>query len=93
MVNEVRASHILVASKSEALQIIDKLNSGAKFENLAQKHSSCPSGKKGGDLGFFGRGRMVREFEQAAFKLAPGQISGPVKTQFGYHIIKVTDTK
>ena len=83
----------MVASKAEAKQIIDKLNTGAKFENLAQKHSSCPSGKSGGDLGFFGRGRMVKEFEEAAFKLQKGQVSEPVKTQFGYHIIKVTDTK
>ena len=73
MVSEVRASHILVASKSEAMQIIDKLNSGAKFENLAQKHSTCPAGKKGGDLGFFGKGRMVKEFEQAAFKMNKGR--------------------
>ena len=93
MVSEVRASHILVASKSEAMQIVDKLNSGAKFENLAQKHSTCPSGKKGGDLGFFGKGRMVPEFEQAAFKLAKGNVSQPVKTQFGYHLIMVTDSK
>jgi len=93
MVTQVKASHILVDSKAEAKQIIDKLNSGAKFENLAQKHSNCPSGKSGGDLGFFGKGQMVKPFEDAAFKLGKGQISEPVKTQFGYHIIKVTDTK
>ena len=93
MANEVRASHILVDSKTEAIQIIDKLNSGAKFENLAQKHSSCPSGKSGGDLGFFGKGRMVKEFETAAFNLGESQVSEPVKTQFGYHIIKVTDKR
>ncbi len=93
MVTQVKASHILVDSKAEAKQIIDKLKSGAKFENLAQKHSNCPSGKKGGDLGFFGKGQMVKPFEDAAFKLQKGQVSEPVKTQFGYHIIKVTDTK
>ena len=93
MVNQVKASHILVASKAEAKQIIDKLNSGAKFENLAQKHSTCPSGKSGGDLGFFGKGQMVKPFEDAAFKAKKGEVTEPVKTQFGYHIIKVTDTK
>ena len=93
MVNQVKASHILVDSKAEALQIISKLNSGEKFDKLAQKHSNCPSGKSGGDLGFFGKGQMVAPFEQAAFNLGKGQISEPVKTQFGYHIIKVTDTK
>ncbi len=93
MVNEVRASHILVDKKLDAEKIIEKLNSGAKFEAQAQKWSNCPSKAKGGDLGYFGKGRMVKAFEDAAFSLKKGEISGPVKTQFGYHIIKVTDTR
>jgi peptidyl-prolyl cis-trans isomerase C len=92
-VNQVRASHILVNTEQEAKNIIAQLNAGSKFEELAKKHSSCPSGQKGGDLGFFTRGKMVPEFEQAAFGLKNGQVSGPVRTAFGFHIIKVTDTK
>ena len=93
MVKQVRASHILVDKQSDAERLIDKLKSGSRFEDLARKHSTCPSGKKGGDLGYFGHNQMVKEFESAAFKLGKGEISGPVKTQFGYHIIKVTDKR
>ena len=64
------------------------LNSSRKFSEVAKQVSLCPSGKKGGDLGTFTRGKMVKEFEKAAFELQKGQVSGPVKTQFGYHIIK-----
>jgi peptidyl-prolyl cis-trans isomerase C len=71
--------------------LIEKLNTGSSFEDLARQFSKCPSGKKsGGDLGSFGRGQMVPTFESAAMKLKIGDISGPVKTQFGYHIIKRT---
>jgi parvulin-like peptidyl-prolyl isomerase len=90
MVNEVRASHILVSTKQEANNLINQIRSGASFEKLAQQHSQCPSGKNGGDLGFFGLGQMVPAFETAAFTMEPGQVSQPVQTQFGYHIIKVT---
>ncbi len=93
MTNQVKASHILVNTEAEAEQLINKLNSGSRFEDLARKHSSCPSGKKGGDLGYFGRGQMVKPFEDAAFDLNRGETSKPVKTQFGYHIIKVTDKR
>jgi len=87
----IRASHILVKKYSNAEQLLNELRGGADFKQLAQKHSDCPSGKKGGDLGKFGRGRMVKEFEQAAFSLAKGELSEIVKTQFGYHIIKRTE--
>ncbi|UCH89851.1 MAG: peptidyl-prolyl cis-trans isomerase [Thermoplasmata archaeon] len=93
MVSEVRASHILVKTEQEANDLLAQIQAGKKFEKLAKKHSDCPSGKNGGDLGFFGRGQMVREFENAAFNMEVGQVSPPVKTQFGYHLIKVTGKK
>jgi peptidyl-prolyl cis-trans isomerase C len=93
MVSEVRASHILVNSEQKANDILNQVKGGKKFEKLAKKHSSCPSGKKGGDLGYFTRGRMVKEFEDAAFSMEIGQVSAPIKTQFGYHLIKVTDKR
>jgi parvulin-like peptidyl-prolyl isomerase len=91
MSTKVRASHILVEKQSQALKVLEELKAGADFGGLAKKYSTCPSGKRGGDLGQFGRGQMVREFEQAAFALKPGQMTEqPIKTQFGYHIIKRT---
>lgn len=90
MPKEVRASHILVKTESEAQQIIHQIKGGASFEEIAKNVSACPSGKSGGDLGYFGRNRMVKPFEDAAFNLDVGQLSAPVKTQFGYHVIKVT---
>jgi len=93
MPKEVRASHILVKTEAEANEILFDLKRGASFEDMAMKKSLCPSKSKGGDLGFFTRGRMVKEFEDAAFSLQKGELSKPVKTQFGYHIIKVTDQK
>ena len=92
MANEVRASHILVETIDEALKIKEEIEKGEKnFELAATEYSLCPSGARGGDLGFFGRGAMVKPFEDAAFSLEKGQISEPVKTQFGYHLILVTD--
>jgi peptidyl-prolyl cis-trans isomerase C len=91
MSTKARVSHILVEKQTQALKILEELKAGADFGGLAKKYSTCPSGKRGGDLGQFGRGQMVREFEQAAFALKPGQVTEqPVKTQFGYHIIKRT---
>jgi len=87
---EVKASHILVSTQDEAKHVLAELKAGKTFEELARKYSSCPSREQGGDLGFFGKGQMVKEFEDAAFSLKPGTVSPPVKTQFGYHIIKVT---
>lgn len=93
MATQVRASHILVKSRSEADKLLGRLRSGARFEDLARKHSQCPSGRKGGDLGYFGKGQMVKPFEDAAFTMKKGQVSEPVQTQFGYHLILVTDTR
>jgi len=90
MVTEVRASHILVPTEKLANKIMKKINAGKDFAQLAKKYSECPSGNNGGDLGFFSRGKMVPEFENAAFNMEIGQVSTPVKTQFGYHLIKVT---
>lgn len=88
MVNEVHCAHILVKTEEEAKSILDQISKGANFSSLASQKSMCPSGKKGGDLGTFGRGRMVKPFENAAFALQKGQLSQPVKTEFGWHIIK-----
>jgi foldase protein PrsA len=91
---EVRASHILVTLESEAKGVLTKLNSGQDFAALAKQYSKDPgSAAKGGDLGYFSRGNMVEPFENAAFSLKPGQTSGLVKTQYGYHIIKVIDSR
>ena len=88
--SELRARHILVKTESDAKAIIKELNEGADFEATAKSKSTGPSGPNGGDLGFFGKGQMVPEFEKAAFALDEGEItSSPVKTQFGWHIIKV----
>lgn len=91
---QVRASHILVNSEAQAERLKKEIENGKiTFEEAAEKYSTCPSGANGGDLGYFGRNQMVKEFETAAFKLPIGSISDPVKTQFGYHLIKVTGAK
>ena len=90
---KVNASHILVGSKEEADSIMQELKEGYNFEAIAKQKSKCPSGEKGGNLGWFGRGQMVREFENACFKAKKGDLVGPVQTQFGYHIIKIIDTQ
>ncbi|WIF95383.1 peptidylprolyl isomerase [Caminicella sporogenes] len=89
----VRASHILVDTEEKANDILEELNKGLSFESAAEKYSKCPSKTNGGDLGYFTRGRMVPEFEKASFEMEKGEISKPVKTQFGYHIIKLIDKK
>ncbi len=88
MADKVHCAHILVKTEGEAKQVLDDLKSGASFSKVAQKCSLCPSKKRGGDLGVFGRGKMVKEFERAAFSLSKSQVSEPVKTQFGWHVIK-----
>ncbi len=93
-VNEVRASHILVDSKEKAEDIIKKLDGGADFATLAKENSKDGSAGEGGDLGYFGPGRMVAEFEKAAMALDVGAYTKePVQTQFGWHVIKVTDRR
>lgn len=91
---EVRARHILVASEQEAKDIKARLDKGESFEKLAAEVSKDPgSAKEGGDLGYFTQGKMVKSFSDAAFKLSKGQISAPVKSDFGWHIIKVEDKR
>ena len=95
--SKVKASHILVEKHGKANEILNQLKSANPkqlpnlFGKLAREHSTCPSKKRGGNLGEFGRGRMAKEFERAAFALSVGQMTrDPIKTQFGYHIIKRT---
>lgn len=99
-VNKVQALHILVPTEAQAIEIRQEIVDGAdqrevfqNFMNAAKKYSKCPSGKSGGILGWFGRGDMVRPFEDAAFNLPNGEVSQPVKTQFGYHLIYVISKK
>ena len=88
---KVRASHILVDKHSQAQALISKISEGGDFKKVALNHSSCPSKKKGGDLGWFTKGQMVPEFEKAAFKLNVGAMTAePVKTKFVYHVKKRT---
>ena len=88
MSNEVHCAHILIKTEKEAKTVLDRLNKGESFSNIAKEVSLCPSKKRGGDLGTFSRGKMIKEFEDAAFVLQKGQVSPIVKTKFGYHIIK-----
>ncbi len=90
---QVSASHILVDEAEEAQKIYEELKAGLDFAEAAQKYSSCPSKEKGGDLGYFQKGQMVPEFEAAAFGLGENEMSEPVQTQFGYHIILKTGEK
>lgn len=85
----VSAKHILTDSEEKCGDIRKEIEGGKAFEEAAQEYSTCPSGSRGGDLGEFGKGQMVPEFEKAAFEGEIGQVIGPVKTQFGYHLIKV----
>ena len=89
----VQASHILVDSEEKAAEIAGKAKEGADFAELAQENSSCPSSAQGGDLGEFAKGQMVPEFEDAAFNMEIGEVSAPVQTQFGFHVIKLTGKK
>lgn len=88
MPDKVHCAHILVKSESEAKAVLERLKKGEKFGAVAQQVSLCPSGKKGGDLGTFTRGKMVKEFENSAFALGKGETAAVVKTKFGCHVIK-----
>ena len=88
MANEIRCAHILVEKESLAKEILEKIKKGESFSKLAEQYSIDGSRRRGGDLGAFSKGVMVRPFEDAAFALQKGEVSGLVKTQFGYHIIK-----
>ena len=88
MPKKVHCTHILVKTEKQAKEVMKRLGSGEKFAAVAEDSSLCPSKKRGGDLGFFGRGQMVKEFEKAAFVLGKGELSPIVKTKFGYHVIK-----
>ncbi len=89
---QVKASHILVSTEEEAKELLERVQGGEDFAKLAQERSKCPSGRKGGDLGWFKRQQMVREFDRFCFSHKPGEM-GIVKTQFGWHVIKITDFK
>lgn len=91
---QVSASHILVKTQQEAQDLKTKIeNNEISFEDAAKQYSSCPSRAEGGALGYFGRGMMVKPFEEAAFNGEVGKVTEPVQTQFGWHLIKVTDKK
>lgn len=84
------ARHILVPSKEVCEDLKAQIEAGADFAKIAQEHSACPSGHKGGDLGEFTRGQMVPEFDEVVFTAETGKVHGPIKTQFGYHLIEIT---
>ncbi len=85
-----RARHILVADEQAAEELKTQIEGGADFADVARQHSTCPSGRQGGDLGEFGPGQMVPEFDRVVFSAEVGQVHGPVRTQFGYHLIEIT---
>ena len=94
MYQSVRASHILVQTEDEAKNLLADINAGKlAFEDAAAMHSLCPSGARGGDLGFFTKGQMVTPFEDAEQKIKKGEVSNPIQTQFGWHLIELTDVK
>jgi len=85
------ARHILVDTEEQCNELKQQILDGTDFAELAKEHSSCPSGRKGGDLGQFGPGQMVKEFDEVVFSAEINQVQGPVKTQFGYHLLEVTE--
>jgi peptidyl-prolyl cis-trans isomerase C len=84
------ARHILVKTEAECAKLKKDIEGGAKFEDMAKKHSQCPSGRSGGALGEFSKGQMVPEFDRVVFQEEVGKVHGPVKTQFGYHLVEIT---
>ncbi|MEP1743645.1 MAG: peptidylprolyl isomerase [Kangiellaceae bacterium] len=88
---QATARHILVDSEAKCNELKEQINNGTDFAEVAKQHSSCPSGKSGGELGSFGPGAMVPEFDTVCFNGEVGVVHGPVKTQFGYHLLEVTE--
>lgn len=89
--SKATARHILVDSEEKCQTLIDQIKNGGDFADVAKEHSSCPSSRDGGQLGTFGKGQMVPEFETACFEGEVGEVQGPIKTQFGYHAVEVTE--
>lgn len=87
---KAQARHILLDSEQACQDLKTKIEGGADFADMARQHSKCPSGRQGGALGEFGPGQMVREFDEVVFKADVGKVHGPVRTQFGYHLIEIT---
>ncbi len=88
---QAKARHILVPTEQACLDLKTKIEGGDDFAKVAQQHSKCPSGQQGGDLGKFSPGQMVREFDDVVFKADVGRVHGPVKTEFGFHLIEITE--
>ena len=88
--SQASARHILVSTEEQCESLKKQIEDGADFAEIAKEHSSCPSGRKGGDLGSFGPGQMVKEFDEVVFSGELNTVLGPVKTQFGYHLLEVT---
>ena len=87
---QAAARHILVSTEETCNDLKQQITDGADFADLAKEHSSCPSGASGGALGTFGPGQMVKEFDEVVFSAPVGEVQGPVKTQFGFHLVEVT---
>lgn len=87
------ARHILVATEAQCNDLKTQIQNGADFADVARQHSKCPSGRAGGDLGSFGPGQMVPEFDRVVFSAPVNEVQGPVRTQFGYHLVEVTQRK
>lgn len=87
------ARHILVESEDQCKELKQKIENGSDFSEIAKEHSKCPSGKSGGALGEFTKGQMVPEFDEVVFNKEVGQVHGPIQTQFGYHLVEITDRK
>ena len=87
------ARHILVKTEEECHNLKKEIENGVQFGSVAAQHSLCPSGKQGGELGEFGPGQMVKEFDEVVFSAPVGEVQGPVKTQFGFHLVEVTERK
>ncbi|AHV92416.1 peptidylprolyl isomerase [Bordetella holmesii] len=90
---QASARHILVSTEAKAQELKTAIENGADFADVARENSSCPSARQGGELGTFGPGEMVREFDEVVFSAPVNQVQGPVKTQFGYHLVEVTSRR